>query len=236
MCVLERFTASELCCSSTRHDKIDRISLQSTSTTHFATTVSCHYLTLQAFTCSLVCQHNTVATFVRQYKPSSFDDVEDIEDYIPGGLHPTHIGDTIIDRYKVLHKLGYGGFSTVWLANDTQSHRIVALKILRAEESKILTELEILEKLENGPSDQPGKIHIASLLSKFNFDGPNGHHLCLVSEVPGSSITTINNCPGKQAGNNRLRADISRKVARQIVEALSFIHSQGLCHGGMYKF
>ena len=39
--------------------------------------------------------------------------------YRPGGFHPVCLGDTLKDdRYKIYHKLGFGGFSTVWLAND----------------------------------------------------------------------------------------------------------------------
>jgi non-specific serine/threonine protein kinase len=42
-----------------------------------------------------------------------------IESYYPGGYHPVHLGDVFKDgRYKVIRKLGYGGTSTVWLAND----------------------------------------------------------------------------------------------------------------------
>lgn len=47
--------------------------------------------------------------------------VEWVEAYRPGGYHPVHIGETFKDnRYRVLRKLGYGSFSTVWLAQDTQ--------------------------------------------------------------------------------------------------------------------
>ncbi len=42
-----------------------------------------------------------------------------IEDYRPGGLHPVHIGDQFHEsRYRVVRKLGYGAYSTVWLAKD----------------------------------------------------------------------------------------------------------------------
>lgn len=37
--------------------------------------------------------------------------------YCPGGLHPVHIHERLdSDRYTILHKLGYGASSTVWLA------------------------------------------------------------------------------------------------------------------------
>ena len=44
---------------------------------------------------------------------------ENFLDYRPGGYHPVALGDTMKDgRYKIHHKLGYGGFSTVWVARD----------------------------------------------------------------------------------------------------------------------
>ncbi|OBZ75126.1 Protein kinase dsk1 [Grifola frondosa] len=48
------------------------------------------------------------------------EDEEDWEDYVKGGYHPVHIGDAFSDgRYVVVRKLGWGHFSTVWLAKDT---------------------------------------------------------------------------------------------------------------------
>lgn len=39
--------------------------------------------------------------------------------YRKGGYHPVHIGDLLHNgRYKVVHKLGHGGRSTVWAAQD----------------------------------------------------------------------------------------------------------------------
>lgn len=47
------------------------------------------------------------------------EDEEDLEDYCKGGYHPVHVGDTFSEgRYLIVRKLGWGHFSTVWLAKD----------------------------------------------------------------------------------------------------------------------
>lgn len=44
-------------------------------------------------------------------------DAESLEYHRTAGFHPVHLGDTFKDgRYRVIHKLGHGSFSTVWLA------------------------------------------------------------------------------------------------------------------------
>jgi hypothetical protein len=56
------------------------------------------------------------------YRPSNLlYTQESLSMYRPGGLHPVHLGDTFKNgRYKIVHKLGWGSFSTVWLAKDRQ--------------------------------------------------------------------------------------------------------------------
>ena len=44
------------------------------------------------------------------------NDVEEIEDYGIDGYHPAHVGEIIDSKYVILKKLGWGHFSTVWLA------------------------------------------------------------------------------------------------------------------------
>lgn len=46
---------------------------------------------------------------------------ERLSKYRPGGYHPVCLGDTFKNgRYEIQHKLGWGGFSTVWLAHDRE--------------------------------------------------------------------------------------------------------------------
>ena len=52
-------------------------------------------------------------------------DAEPLHRYRPGGYHPLRLGDTLGDgRYKVFHKLGWGGYSTVWAARDQRFCRL----------------------------------------------------------------------------------------------------------------
>ncbi|KAE8341802.1 hypothetical protein BDV24DRAFT_47798 [Aspergillus arachidicola] len=58
---------------------------------------------------SLFCQNNLLYTH------------ESLSRYRPGGYHPVTLGDTFQNgRYRVYHKLGWGGVSTVWLADDRE--------------------------------------------------------------------------------------------------------------------
>ncbi|KAI2702008.1 hypothetical protein CBS147332_7784 [Penicillium roqueforti] len=115
------------------------------------------------------------------YHPEA--DVENSEDYVPGGYHPTLIGDTLCSgRYTVVHKLGFGGYSTIWLARDNQRQRYVSLKILTARASP---DNHFPMKSDLAHS---GKRFTPSLLGQFSFHGPNGHHRCLVGEPAGANV------------------------------------------------
>jgi serine/threonine-protein kinase SRPK3 len=47
------------------------------------------------------------------------DSVEDVNEYRPGGYYPIQLGQSLRNgRYLILRKLGYGSYSTVWLARD----------------------------------------------------------------------------------------------------------------------
>lgn len=57
----------------------------------------------------------------RRADDEDYDDIdtEPAQDYCKGGYHPVQIGDTLCNnRYHVVCKLGWGYFSTVWLAWD----------------------------------------------------------------------------------------------------------------------
>ncbi|GMS90127.1 hypothetical protein PENTCL1PPCAC_12302, partial [Pristionchus entomophagus] len=63
------------------------------------------------------------------------DEQEDPEDYTIGGYHPVSIGDVFNGKYRVICKLGFGVFSTVWLCKETDKKRRIALKIVKSAEN-----------------------------------------------------------------------------------------------------
>lgn len=121
---------------------------------------------------------------------------EDAKDYRAGGYHPTATGERYgrDSEYLIVRKLGWGHFSTVWLAWDSTHSRHVAIKIVRSSKSyteAAKDEIRILEKVNDGPADHPGKRHIVQLLDHFIHKGPNGDHVCMVFEVLGENMLAL---------------------------------------------
>jgi serine/threonine-protein kinase SRPK3 len=157
---------------------------------------------------------------------------EDLEEYKSGGYHPVQPGERLcLDRYEIVHKLGYGSHSTVWLAKDhsRQGSLYVAIKVVQARTSFTGYEVECLQHLLDGPGEHPGKRYILPLDHIFSLQGPNGHHLCLVMPVAGCSLY---NC--KISRVSILKGDSARAIAARMLLGLSFIHSRQVIHGGRY--
>ena len=156
-------------------------------------------------------------------------DVEYFEEYVPGGYHPTLIGDTFCSgRYTVVHKLGFGGYSTIWLAWDQQRRRYVSLKILTARASPDSHEADVLGYMMKSDPTHAGKQFIPPLLDQFSFHGPNGHHRCLVGVPAGCSIAKSK----EDSTNFMFPPDAARSTVAQLLLGLSYLHRNGICHGG----
>lgn len=158
------------------------------------------------------------------------EEVENLEGYGPGGYHPVNIGEVYSDgRYRVVHKLGWGGYSTVWLAHDLQSNRYVALKIVVAEASQDSTENRVWRQLSHRIKEGYGGTNfVASLLDDFYINGPNGRHLCLVTEPNRVSVKGSK----EEYHPWMFSLQIARAIAAQAILGLQAIHRSGFVHGG----
>ncbi|EGU89422.1 hypothetical protein FOXB_00046 [Fusarium oxysporum f. sp. conglutinans Fo5176] len=80
------------------------------------------------------------------------DACEPINRYEEGLYLPICICEVIAGRYRIEHKLGHGGFSTVWMAYDMHKGKDVALKIMTADpggEREFLRQNEIISYLNS---------------------------------------------------------------------------------------
>ncbi|KAJ6162927.1 hypothetical protein N7497_002906 [Penicillium chrysogenum] len=93
--------------------------------------------------------------------------VEALEEYAPGGYHPVMVGDMLKDRYHIVDKLGFGGYSTVWLAQDTYLKRYIAVKINTADSPS--RETKVLKAL-SAPLPPSSPIHPGRDLLPSSFD------------------------------------------------------------------
>lgn len=188
---------------------------------------------------------STDATTTDSHAPSTLwkptynwhEAVEDIERYIPGGYHPVHLGDKLsAGRYEVVHKLGFGSYSTVWLCKDVEKRCYVSVKVgvsdTGAGEHRLETfEREAFYTLRDGDPSHPGKRFVISLLDDFTLEGPNGHHQCFVLPVALNSIPTAKG--SSVSDNSMFPAQVARSIATQLLLAMSYIHSCGIVHSGM---
>ncbi|OQE28558.1 hypothetical protein PENSTE_c003G08400 [Penicillium steckii] len=154
---------------------------------------------------------------------------ESLSKYQPGGYHPVSLGDTFKDeRYEIHHKLGWGGFSTVWLANDKDHNQWVALKIMTAASSQS-RELQILKHLEGCSQGELSSNYLAQLIDDFIHEGPNGVHKCLVFELLGPPVDKV--LQDYREFGDKLDSEIVLRMSTQLLKAIKFIHSAGICHG-----
>lgn len=168
------------------------------------------------------------ATSQGTFLKGSKQGVEPLEEYQEGGYHPVHIGDVLgpSDRYRVIHKLGHGGFGTVWLCRDSVETRYVALKVMASD----LKSDEILDfSLADLDQSMPGAQFIATPLDSFSVSGPNGTHQCLTLPPLGPCVS-----PRLWMRFEKDPAAILRKFAYQTTQALAFLHKNQICHGGMF--
>ncbi|XP_073064672.1 uncharacterized protein [Primulina eburnea] len=161
-----------------------------------------------------------------EYHSESSDSSEDegTEDYKRGGYHAVRIGDTFKNgRYVVQNKLGWGHFSTVWMAWDTNKSIYVALKVQKSAEhytEAAMDEVRILKQIAEG--DPEDNKCVVKLLDHFKHSGPNGQHVCMVFEYLGDNLLTLI----KYADYRGVPLHMAKEICFHILVGLDYLHHQ----------
>ncbi|RBA19856.1 CMGC/SRPK protein kinase [Fusarium proliferatum] len=158
-------------------------------------------------------------------------DAEPLHRYEAGGYHPLALGDVLEGgRYKILHKLGWGSYSTTWAAKDQKDDLYVALKVTISE-AKESRELKVLQALSSQPNNHPGWHYVNKMLDHFTILGPNGSHDCLVLELVGPNVADV---VERHLKDSRLPSNAARLFSKQILQGLDFLSASDIGHGDVH--
>ena len=146
---------------------------------------------------------------------------EDLELYALGLYYPICIGEVLMKRYRIEHKIRHDDISTVWLARDIKKKRDVALKIMvsgdqgdyeRGMQKKIMSAVQ--EETHN----------LVTYLAAFSLPGRKGtnNHQVLVFPVLGPNFSSV--MLNQISMTNRMAA------AWQLLKALECLHNAKIVH------
>lgn len=156
----------------------------------------------------------------------SCKDEESPADYNAGGYLPIKLNDTFkSNRYRVVRKLGWGHFSTVWLVKDALTQRHSALKVIKSAGRYAETardEIQLLSRVQSFSPDHPGRSHIVSFLDSFTHQAPESTHICILFEPLGENLLALIERHKKKG----VPRTFVRVIARQILLGLEYLHEE----------
>lgn len=101
---------------------------------------------------------------------------------------------------------------------------------------KTETELSILKRINERRSKDPLTQHILITLDTFQHLGPNGTHLCLVSEPMGPTVASLAEelTPLEEwKVNIRYPKPVARRILKHALLGLKFLHENGIVHADL---
>lgn len=126
----------------------------------------------------------------------------------------------VIDGYRIREVLGFGGMGCVFIAEDPNEERKVALKVMSAEhalDAGMLARMK-LEAAAGMRLDHP------NIIKTFRLDSTGAVHYLVMELVRGISLHEL------VALHGPLKYSMACDVGMQIAEALEVAHRQGIIH------
>ncbi|XP_067286999.1 tau-tubulin kinase 1 [Pseudorasbora parva] len=124
---------------------------------------------------------------------------------------------TVKERWKVLKKIGGGGFGEIYEALDLLTRENVALKVESAQQPKQVLKMEVavLKKLQ-------GKNHVC----KFIGCGRNDKFNYVVMQLQGRNLADLR----RSQPRGTFTMSTTLRLGKQILESIEAIHSVGFLH------
>ncbi|XP_062858471.1 tau-tubulin kinase 2b [Trichomycterus rosablanca] len=127
------------------------------------------------------------------------------------------VGNVVRDRWRVIKKIGGGGFGEIYEVLDQLNQCNVALKVESAQQPKQVLKMEVavLKRLQ-------GKDHVC----RFVGCGRNDRFNYVVMELQGRNLADLR----RTMNHGTFSASTTLRLGRQILEAIESIHSVGFLH------
>src|SRR5438477_9056211 len=134
-------------------------------------------------------------------------------------------GDTLIDsvfdgRYRIIRKLGAGGMANVYLAEDQELGRRVAIKIL---DDRHAADDSFIERFRREAKNAASLSH-PNIVSIYDRGEAEGTYYIAMEYLSGRSLKEL------IVGRGPTPMRIALDYARQILAALGFAHRHGIVH------
>jgi eukaryotic-like serine/threonine-protein kinase len=135
------------------------------------------------------------------------------------------VSDTLIDtlfdgRYRIVRKLGAGGMATVYLAEDQDLGRGVAIKILNERHAN---DEQFVERFRREAKNAAGLSH-QNIVSVFDRGEAEGTYYIAMEHLKGRNLKELLGARGPAP------VHISVDIARQVLAALGHAHENGIVH------
>ena len=130
------------------------------------------------------------------------------------------IGALFDGRYKIIKKLGTGGMATVYLAEDQELGRRIAIKILNAKHA---SDKQFVERFRREASSAAGLSH-PNIVQIYDRGNAEGTYYIAMEVIEGLSLKELIIERGPSP------IPVAVNYARQILAALRFAHRNGVVH------
>jgi serine/threonine protein kinase len=130
------------------------------------------------------------------------------------------IGALFDGRYKIIKKLGSGGMATVYLAEDQELGRRIAIKILNAKHA---SDKQFVERFRREASSAAGLSH-PNIVQIYDRGNAEGTYYIAMEVIEGLSLKELLIERGPSP------IPVAVNYARQILAALRFAHRNGVVH------
>ncbi len=122
------------------------------------------------------------------------------------------------NKYRILRKVGSGGFADVYLGEHTQLGRNVAIKILRGSDDE-----EMIERFRR-EARAAAKLSHPNIIDIYDVGDNESVYYFVMKYIPGDTLAQ------KMRREKKISAGTAIEITKQLVDALAYAHDRGVVH------